>query len=94
MSRTALAPEEVLALPAMPTARQAFDALNISADLGYRLIKDGEFPLKVLEFGRGRALRVRRHELLTFLGLAENADGAGAATAPTPHAEQTPDTAK
>lgn len=64
-----LSPEQVRDLPAMPTALQAFAALNIGDTLGYELIKDGTFPIEVLRFGR--ALRVRKADLLRFLGLAE-----------------------
>ncbi|MFF9898465.1 helix-turn-helix domain-containing protein [Streptomyces longispororuber] len=69
---TALSPDEVLALPAMPTAKQAFLAMNISRDTGYALIAAGEFPIEVLRLGR--AMRVRRGDLLAFLGLPESND--------------------
>ena len=72
MSTTAaLSPAEILALPAMPTAQQAFAALNIGTSTGYQLIKDGDFPLEVVSLGR--ALRVRRAELLALVGLADTA---------------------
>ncbi|RMB81304.1 AlpA family transcriptional regulator [Streptomyces shenzhenensis] len=71
-SATALTSKQVLQLPAMPTAQDAFAALGISRDLGYQLIKDGEFPVEVIKFG-ARALRVRRSDLLNFLGLSETA---------------------
>jgi hypothetical protein len=64
-----LSPEQVRDLPAMPTALQAFAALNIGETLGYQLIKDGEFPVEVVKFGR--AFRVRKADLLSFLGLSE-----------------------
>ncbi|MGA5605954.1 helix-turn-helix domain-containing protein [Streptomyces griseoincarnatus] len=64
-----LTPAEVAALPAMPTALQAFAALNIGETLGYELIKQGEFPIEVVRFGR--AFRVRKAELLAYLGLPE-----------------------
>ncbi|MFC8442698.1 helix-turn-helix domain-containing protein [Streptomyces griseoincarnatus] len=64
-----LTPAEVAALPAMPTALQAFAALNIGETLGYELIKQGEFPIEVVRFGR--AFRVRKAELLAYLGLSE-----------------------
>ena len=64
-----LTPAEVAALPAMPTALQAFAALNIGETLGYELIKQGQFPIEVLRFGR--AFRVRKSELLAYLGLPE-----------------------
>lgn len=72
MSTTAaLSPAEILALPAMPTAQQAFDALNIGSTAGYQLIKDGEFPIEVLRLGRN--FRVRRADLLAVVGLADPA---------------------
>jgi len=70
MKTRPLTATEVLALPAMPTAQDAFAALGISGDLGYQLIRDDEFPVEVIKLG-ARALRVRRSELLNFLGLAE-----------------------
>ncbi|CAM5718648.1 hypothetical protein SALBM135S_02770 [Streptomyces alboniger] len=47
----------------------AFAALNIGETLGDQLIKKGQFPIEVLRLGR--AFRVRKAELLTYLGLAE-----------------------
>ncbi|MFF8879631.1 helix-turn-helix domain-containing protein [Streptomyces flaveolus] len=66
-----LTPEQVLALPAMPAVKQAFAALNVSEGTGYGLVRGGEFPIEVLEFGR--ALRVRKTDLLAFLGLHQSA---------------------
>lgn len=63
-----LTPEQVLDLPAMPKARDAFAALNISEGTGYKLIRDDQFPIKVVELGR--ALHVRKVDLLAFLGLS------------------------
>ena len=68
MSR-ALTPAQVLALPAMPSAGQAFAALNIGETLGYELIKNNEFPIEVIRFGR--AFRVRKADLVAFLRLTE-----------------------
>jgi hypothetical protein len=64
-----LSPEQVRDLPAMPTALQAFAALNIGETLGYQLIRDAEFPIEVIKFGR--AFRVRKADLLAFLGISE-----------------------
>ncbi|WP_206308294.1 helix-turn-helix domain-containing protein [Streptomyces sp. A1277] len=85
----ALTEAEVLALPAMTTAEQAFAALGIGRDLGYRLIRERQFPLPTVALGR--IIRVRRTDLLAFLGL-ENTDAArgGALTASS---ERTTDTA-
>ncbi|MFM9811639.1 helix-turn-helix domain-containing protein [Streptomyces scabiei] len=66
-----LSPEQVRDLPAMPTALQAFAALNIGETNGYALIKSGEFPIEVVKFGR--AFRVRKADLLAFLGLTQTA---------------------
>ncbi len=72
MTTAAYSPEQVYALPAMPSVQEAFAALNIGKTLGYQLIRDNEFPIAVIPFGR--AFRVRRAELLQFLGLPETAD--------------------
>jgi hypothetical protein len=81
-----LSPEQVMGLPAMPTVRVAFAALNISEGTGYKLIREDEFPIEVVPFGR--ALRVRKTDLVAFLRLppiaaaevqstaAANSDGA------------------
>ncbi|MFD6432853.1 hypothetical protein [Streptomyces venezuelae] len=69
--KNALTPDEALALPAMPTAQDAFRALNIGSTTGYKLIEDGEFPIEVLRMGR--VFRVRRAELLDALGLQQTA---------------------
>jgi hypothetical protein len=65
----ALSPAEVLALPAMPTVKQAFAALNIGESAGYQLIRTEEFPVEVLRLGRN--LRVRRADLLNVMGLSD-----------------------
>ncbi|MDX3679471.1 helix-turn-helix domain-containing protein [Streptomyces scabiei] len=66
-----LSPEQVRSLPAMPTVLEAFAALNIGETNGYGLIRRGEFPVEVIKFGR--AFRVRKADLLAFLGLSETA---------------------
>lgn len=66
-----LTPAQVLALPAMPTAQQAFAAINVSEELGYELIKAGDFPVEVVRFGR--VIRVRKADLLSFLHVTEPA---------------------
>lgn len=70
-STAALSPAEILALPAMPTALQAFAALNLGSTTGYQLIEAGEFPIEVLRLGRN--FRVRRADLLAVVGLADPA---------------------
>ena len=69
----ALTAAEVLALPAMASASQAFAALGIGRDLGYQLIRQRDFPLPVVQLGR--TVRIRRADLLAFLGL-EHSDAA------------------
>jgi hypothetical protein len=71
MTTAAFSPAQVLALPAMPSVKDAFAAMNIGPTNGYALIRDGQFPIEVIEFGRAK--RVRRADLLTFLGLSETA---------------------
>lgn len=64
----ALTPEQVMGLPAMPPVKAAFAALNISEGTGYQLIRQDQFPIEVLEFGRAK--RVRKVDLVRFLGLS------------------------
>ncbi|WP_460067328.1 hypothetical protein [Streptomyces sp. YKOK-I1] len=68
---TALTPDEVRALPAMLSAKQAFAALALGETLGYQLIDDGDFPIEVLRFGR--VYRFRKADVMTVLGLSETA---------------------
>lgn len=63
-----LTPEQVLELPAMPPVKLAFAALNISEGTGYNLVRQDQFPIEVLEFGRSK--RVRKADLVAFLGLS------------------------
>lgn len=77
--RKALTVAEVYALPAMPTAKDAFAAMGIGNDLGYGLINSDEFPIPVIKLGR--ALRVRRSELLAYLGLGDDEAAGGPAPA-------------
>lgn len=78
---TPLTPEQVLALPAMPPVLQAFAALNISEGTGYSLIRQDAFPIEVIEFGRAK--RVRKVDLLAFLGLSPAAAEVQSAAATT-----------
>lgn len=71
MTTAAYSPEQVLALPAMPSVKDAFAAMNIGSTLGYQLVKDGKFPIEVLDFGRAK--RVRKADLMSFLGLPQSA---------------------
>jgi hypothetical protein len=95
-----LTPEQVMGLPAMPPVKQAFAALNISEGTGYKLIREGEFPIEVIEFGR--AQRVRKVDLVKFLGLsllaaaevqsaaATNSNGAPGVQPEAPHEQSAP----
>lgn len=85
-----LSSEQVRGLPAMPTAMQAFRALNIGKTAGYELIASGQFPIEIIRLGR--AFRVRKADLLAFLGL-QNDDSAGEAT-PTPSVEHVNESAQ
>ena len=78
-----LTPEQVMDLPAMPPVKSAFAALNISEGTGYQLIRDDQFPIEVIEFGRAK--RVRKVDLVAFLGLSPlaSAEVQTAATAST-----------
>lgn len=71
MTAAAFSPAQVLALPAMPSVKDAFAAMNIGPTAGYQLVRGGQFPIEVIPFGR--ALRVRRSDLVQFLGLSETA---------------------
>ncbi|MFF1743880.1 helix-turn-helix domain-containing protein [Streptomyces mirabilis] len=79
---------QVLALPALPDlVPDGAAALGISRDTAYSLARTDSLPIKVVRLGR--CMKVRRAELIDFLGIREeNGDGAGGAT-PTPHAERT-----
>ncbi len=86
MTTKALTAQEVRDLPAMPTAQDAFAACGISDDLGYQLVRDNEFPVEVIRLG-ARALRVRRSDLMNFLGITEE-DGAAPEYQPAAPNEQ------
>lgn len=63
-----LTPEQVMVLPAMPPVKAAFAAMNISEGTGYQLIRQAQFPIEVIAFGRSK--RVRKVDLVEFLGLS------------------------
>lgn len=86
--RKGLTVAEALDLPVMfdvwPTLGSA---LQIGRTATYQLAREDALPIPCTRVGR--QLRVRRSDLLNFLGIAEdNGDGAGAGT-PTPLAERT-----
>jgi predicted DNA-binding transcriptional regulator AlpA len=65
-----LTQDEVLALPVMlDLVPDAVAALGVSRDTGYSLARTGDFPVPVVTVGR--RLKVRRTDLLAFLGIAE-----------------------
>ena len=90
--RKKLTAAEVLALPAMPSVKDSFAAMGISDDLGYALIKADEMPIEVVKFG-GRALRVRRSDLLAFLRIDEE-NNTAPGVEPGAEVEQTTPTSK
>lgn len=71
--RKALSAAEVFALPAMPDAWPdgAGACGGISRTVWYELIAKGETPVPVIRIGR--SLKVRRSDLLNFLGLQDQA---------------------
>lgn len=86
--RKGLTVAEALDLPVMfdvwPTLGSA---LGIGRTATYQLAREDALPIPCTRVGR--QLRVRRSDLLNFLGIREeNGDGAGAGT-PTPLAERT-----
>ncbi|MFJ8154846.1 hypothetical protein [Streptomyces sp. NPDC094468] len=85
----ALTPAEIRALPAMVDSRTAFAALSISATLGYALIRADEFPVKVEKFGR--VIRVRKADLLAFLGLPETPAAAEVQSPAAPESDDAPE---
>ena len=71
---------QILALPALvpvwPTTGAALGGLGRTTV--YQLAREGRLPFPTLRLGR--ALMVRRADILNFLGLAEDGNGARAAT--------------
>lgn len=51
--------------PQTLSAAEAFAALGIGKSLGYRLIEEGQFPVRVLRLGK--AIRISRHDLDAYL---------------------------
>lgn len=84
-SYPALSVAEVLNLPAMVDGwPDAAAALGISRTTFYELANSDEPPLPIVRIGR--SVKVRRQDLIKFLGISENGNGAEAAT-PAPLAE-------
>ncbi len=59
-------------LPPMVSLDQANSALSISRNHGYRLAKNGQYPVPVRRLGN--AYRVSRADLLRFLGIDTGSD--------------------
>ena len=79
--RKALSVAEVLALPAMPNAwPDAGMACGIGRTAWFELIAKGETPVPVVRIGR--SLKVRRSDLLNFLGLSDQVTTEENGTAP------------
>lgn len=62
-----MTPAELYALPAAVSVVTASRALGLGRNKGYRMARDGEFPVRVLILGN--RYRVRTAELLEYLGL-------------------------
>lgn len=71
MSRRTLSRAELLALPPAIDIRTAARQINIGEAKGYRMAKDGTFPIPVLRIG-GR-WRVVTEDLLKLLGIEREA---------------------
>lgn len=85
-TRRALSAAEVLALPAMVDGYP--DAANACGGIGrtawYELVTRDETPVPIVRIGR--QIKVRRSDLLAFLGLEDTEAAAGAtATASNEH---------
>lgn len=65
-----LSTEEVLALPPVTDLKQAGLAWGIGLTKAAEMVRNDEFPCKVLRLGR--YYRVRKADLLKSLGLAED----------------------
>lgn len=59
--------DEVLALPVVLDLATANHALGLSRNTGYGMAKREEYPVEVLR--HGKAYRVRRADLLIYLGI-------------------------
>ncbi|MDK9498236.1 integrase [Streptomyces katrae] len=64
---------ELVALPVSFPLEVANRALSIGRTQGYAMAKTGTYPVRVRQIGR--AYRVTRYDLLSFLGLAPAAAG-------------------
>jgi excisionase family DNA binding protein len=65
-----LAPDEVLALPAVVDLTTAGRALGIGRTKTHELARAGDLPVPVLRIGA--AYRIRRADLLRYLGIDDD----------------------
>lgn len=88
--RAALSAADVLALPAMPSAwpEGAAACGGISRTTWYELVAKGETPVPVVRIGR--SLKVRRQDLLNFLGLQDQAAAEVESAAPAEENDDAP----
>jgi hypothetical protein len=68
----ALTPDEVLALPAAVDLVTAGRAFGIGRTLAHELARHGDFPVPVIKIGN--RYRVRRSDLIQYLGLSDYSD--------------------
>lgn len=59
--------DELYALPAAVSLETACRAVGLGRNKGYRMARDGQFPVRVLTLGK--SYRVSSAELLEYLGL-------------------------
>lgn len=74
MTQTRMPLEELLAQPPAMDLRATCRAINIGKTSGYAMVKAGEFPLPVLRIGK--QYRVRRSDVLAYLGIDVREQGA------------------
>jgi hypothetical protein len=66
-ARRGMTVAELIALPASIDMETLFAALGIGRTKGYELLRSGELPVSVLQFGR--TYRARTAEVLELLGV-------------------------
>lgn len=70
MTTRGMSVRELLALPVAVTLDDANRALSVGRSNGYAMAKTGEYPVPVLRLGR--AYRVKRSDLLNYLGISDS----------------------
>ncbi|MFB6567363.1 hypothetical protein [Streptomyces noursei] len=71
---TALTESEILALPAAVPLEAANRALGLGRTIGYRLAKNGAYPIPVLRVSN--AYRCRRADIITYLRIRPASEAA------------------